>query len=238
MDRPKLLDLFCCAGGCSEGYRRAGFYPYGIDHKQQPHYPFQFIEMDALEAMSRLISGEALTFTDSRGLNEQTLDLSDFSAIHASPDCQGYSVSKSMKGTKGAEKIIPEVRQLLKKTGKLFVIENVLGSPLINPIELSGMSFGLKIIRRRLFELNGFDIILIPSPRQVKNYRDEGYLPYHHGTSVKRGHLPNIWTKPRLQEAMGIDWMNIKEMTQAIPPLYIEFIGKHLMKAILSEANV
>ncbi|MBE3145445.1 MAG: DNA cytosine methyltransferase, partial [Planctomycetes bacterium] len=133
---------------------------------------------------------------------------------------------------KGAGKYIDDTRHVLKSAGKPYVIENVPGAPLKNPLELSGMSFGLKIIRRRLFELYGFDILFIPSPHQVRNYRAEGYLPYHHGTSQKRGHLPNIWTKPRLKEAMGIDWMDIKEMTQAIPPAYTEYIGKQLMKVL------
>lgn len=210
MDRPKLLDLFCCAGGASMGYYRAGFDVTGVDIKPQPHYPFRFIQADAL-----------------------TVDLSGYDAYHASPPCQSYSISKHMQGVKGADKLIPEIRSRLINTQKPFVIENVPGSPLENPVELSGMSFGIKIIRRRLFELHGFDILLIPSPRQVKNYRAEGYLPYHHGTSVKRGHLPNIWTKPRLQDAMKIDWMDIKEMTQAIPPVYTEFIGKYLLEALL-----
>lgn len=109
-------------------------------------------------------------------------------------------------------------------------IEGGVCSPSFGRIELSGMSFGLKIIRRRLFELHGFEILFIPTPHQVKNYRAEGYIPYHHGTSIKRGHLPNIWTKDRLQKAMDIDWMTIKEMTQAIPPAYTEYIGKYLME--------
>lgn len=75
--KPRLLDLFCGAGGCSEGYRRAGFEPYGIDNKPQPHYPFPFLLMDALEAMDRLLRGEGLTFS-----NGETLYLSDFAAFH------------------------------------------------------------------------------------------------------------------------------------------------------------
>jgi len=207
--KPRLLDLFCGAGGAAMGYSRAGFEVVGVDIKPQPHYPFEFHQADALP-----------------------YPLEGFDAYHASPPCQGYSISQYMQGVKGADKHIDAVRYSLEATGRPFVIENVLGAPLKNAIELSGMSFGLKIIRRRLFELHGFDILLIPSPHQVKNYRDEGYLPYHHGTSVKRGHLPNIWTKPRLETAMGIDWMDVKELTQAIPPAYTEFIGKYLMQEL------
>lgn len=210
--KPKILDLFCGAGGATKGLQRAGFYVVGVDIKPQPHYcGDEFIQADAL-----------------------AVDLEGYDAYWASPPCQGYSISRSMQGTKGAEKLIPEVRQALIQTDKPFILENVPGAPLENAIELSGMSFGLKIIRRRWFELHGFDVWMLPSPRIVHNYRAEGYLPYHHGTSKKRGHLPNIWTLQRLKEAMGIDWMQIKELTQAIPPAYSEFLGKQLMKYLES----
>jgi len=85
--KPKLLDLFCGAGGAAMGYHRAGFDPYGIDNKLQPHYPFPFLLMDALEAVDRLLRGEGLTFN-----NGETLYLADFLAFHASPPCQEYSI--------------------------------------------------------------------------------------------------------------------------------------------------
>jgi DNA (cytosine-5)-methyltransferase 1 len=211
--KPKLLDLFCGAGGATKGLQHAGFYVVGVDIKKQPHYcGDEFYQADALEFPPE-----------------------GYDAYWASPPCQSYSISQYMQGVKGAGKYIDDVRDTLAKIQKPFVIENVPGAPLIQPIELSGMSFGLKIIRRRLFELHGFDVLLIPSPHQVNNYRAEGYLPYHHGTSIKRGHLPNIWTKPRLQAAMGINWMDVKEMTQAIPPAYSEFLGKEMIKYCGSE---
>ncbi len=208
--KPRLLDLFCGAGGAAMGYYRAGFEVVGVDIKPQHHYPFEFHQADALACQ-----------------------LEGFDAYHASPPCQGYSISQYMQGVKGAGKYINDTRDTLLKIGKPFVIENVPMSPLKNPIELSGMSFGLKIIRRRLFELHGFEILFVPSPRKETNYRAAGYVPYHHGTSAKSGHLPNIWTKERLQNAMGIDWMTIKEMTQAIPPAYTEYIGKFLLNAVI-----
>ena len=210
ISKPKILDLFCGAGGATKGLQRAGFYVVGVDNKPQPHYcGDEFHQADALE-----------------------FPLEGYDAYWASPPCQSYSISQYMQGVKGAGKYIEDVRSALAKIGRPFVIENVPGAPLENAIELSGMSFGLKIIRRRLFELHGFDVLFLPVPRSVRNYRAEGYVPYHHGTSMKRGHLPNIWTKARLQEAMGIDWMSIKELTQAIPPAYSEYLGKHLIKVI------
>jgi len=49
MAKPRLLDLFCGAGGASKGYQRAGFYVVGVDIKQQPHYcGDEFHQADAL----------------------------------------------------------------------------------------------------------------------------------------------------------------------------------------------
>ena len=41
----------------------------------------------------------------------------------------------------------------------------------------------------------------------------------------------------RATVALGIDWMNRAEITQAIPPAYTEFIGKHLMAALAASSN-
>ena len=38
-------------------------------------------------------------------------------------------------------------------------------------------------------------------------------------------------------EGMGIDWMKRSELTQAIPPAYTEYIGKHLIAAISGVRN-
>ncbi len=227
--KPRLLDLFCCAGGASVGYARAGFEVVGVDIKPQPHYPFEFHQADAINIMKLLIDGHAIAFEANNFQHLYTLD--EIDAIHASPPCQNYSISRYMQGVKGSDELIPQIREQLLKTSKPFVIENVPLSPLEDPIKLSGMCFGLKIIRRRLFELHNFTVPE-PTPCKVKNYRYEGYIPYHHGISIKRGHLPNIWTKERLQSAMDIDWMNIKEMTQAIPPTYTQYIGLYLLQVV------
>jgi DNA (cytosine-5)-methyltransferase 1 len=214
--RPVILDLFSGAGGAAFGYYLAGFRVVGVDLAPQKHYPFEFHQADALEYLAE--HGR------------------EFDFIHASPPCQRYSISYHMKNVANIHKktpmLIEEVRRRMIEAKKPFVIENVPGAPLVNPIVLSGMNFGLKIIRKRLFELGGFDIFLLPTPNIPSNYRDAGFIPYHHGTSIKRGHLKNIWTKDRLKKAMGIDWMDIKELTQAIPPAYTEFIGRQIMKQI------
>jgi DNA (cytosine-5)-methyltransferase 1 len=77
----KLLDLFCGAGGAAMGYHRAGFEVLGVDIEPQKHYPFDFVQMDALGYLEQMIeAGRA----------------DEFDAIHASPVCKLHSaISKT-----------------------------------------------------------------------------------------------------------------------------------------------
>lgn len=155
MARPKLLDLFCCAGGAAMGYYRAGFDVTGIDIKPQKHYPFNFIQADALEYVAE--HGH------------------EYDAIHASPPCQRYS--KIQRITRNRDKwpdLVDKTRMALIASGKLFVIENVEGAPLRIDIRLCGSMFGLGMIRHRIFETN------VPMPLLVPPCDHRGmYDPWH-----------------------------------------------------------
>lgn len=218
MTRPRLLDLFCKAGGAAVGYDWAGFEVVGVDIEPQPHFPFEFHQADALE-----------------------YPLDGYDAYHASPPCQIHSVMTELQKAKGQMKnyinLIPDTRRLLIATGKPFVIENVdsksVRRHLDNPIRLCGSMFSLGVIRHRLFECHPF---IFPA----------GHYPEKHRSVSQRADyscvvgMGGVWRKrngSRLTEdwmtAMGIDWMNRYELTQAIPPAYTEFIGRHLLKAIV-----
>src|SRR4051812_43459382 len=80
--KPRLLDLFCGAGGAAEGYHRAGFDVVGVDIEPQPNYPFEFFQMDAMEVAFGL-QVDVLV-----GMGDYEVD--DFAAVHASPPCQAY----------------------------------------------------------------------------------------------------------------------------------------------------
>lgn len=223
--RPRLLDLFCCAGGAAMGYHRAGFEVVGVDIKPQPRYPFEFIQADVLDLTQEFIS--------------------EFDAIHASPPCQGYSAMRHAPGAKGAHLLIDVVRDRLLESGLPYVIENVEGAAwaMCFPMSLCGTAFGLgaqgcELRRHRLFESNLF---LKPKPCR---HTDGPVIGVYGGHARKRAAkhggrgTQDKWASGHVaaaREAMGIDWMTLAEMSEAIPPAYTQFIGEQLMALIARE---
>jgi DNA (cytosine-5)-methyltransferase 1 len=199
--KPRLLDLFCGSGGAAMGYYRAGFEVVGVDIKPQPHFPFEFHQADAL-----------------------TYPLDGFDAYHASPPCQHATHIGQMWRMKGYKypTLIEPIRELLQIIDKPYVIENVVGAKLLNPIRLSGGMFKLGVKRQRLFECN-FEI---PMYFEVKNSYKTVMVCGHASTSR------DYEDYRKWPNAMGIDWMTKQELTQAIPPTYTEYIGKYLMEAL------
>ena len=211
----KLLDLFCCAGGAAMGYHRAGFDEIvGVDIRPQKHYPFTFVLGDALEYVK--VHGH------------------EYDAIHASPPCQGYSISRNNGCHKDAPRLVGQVRDLLIATVRPYVIENVVGAPLVNPVIVCGASFGLgasgfDLNRHRIFETS---FPMMSMPCQHKRGKTIGV--YGNGTnSYHLNKFGRCITIAEMREAMGIDWMTRAELSQAIPPAYTEFIGRHLIQHLL-----
>ncbi len=199
----KLLDLFCGAGGCSRGYKDAGFDEIvGVDIREQKNYPF------------RLVVDHALEYLDNT-------ELSQFDLIHASPPCQAYSFSAAQHD-KDYPKLIDEVRDMLNDRAVNYVIENVLGAPLKEPIILEGPMFGLKVIRKRLFEAN-WPLMQPPRVKPTGSVKGGQY------TTVVGHGCDGFSDMKTWQLAMGITWMTQKEITQAIPPKYTEYIGREFL---------
>jgi DNA (cytosine-5)-methyltransferase 1 len=219
MSKPRLLDLFCGAGGCSEGYARAGFEVVGLDHKPQPRYPFPMVVGDALKP---------------------PFDLSAFDAIHASPPCQRYSAYRRRRPEKWDEHYVDLVgatRELLKASGRPWIIENVVGAPLGPSVVLCGSMFGLMVQRHRVFE----SPFLMLAPGSCRHKRSMRLFPG--GRSKERGSSRSperftvevgTWDIPLdvQQKAMGIWWMKLAELSQAIPPAYTEYLGRQLIEQL------
>ena len=211
-DEVKLLDLFCGAGGAGMGYHRAGFEVVGVDNRPMPRYPFEFHQADALEYLAA--------------------HWHEFDVIHASPPCQAYSMAGQQWRKAGTEypDLIEPIREALIKTGKPYVIENVPGAPLINPTVLNGGLFCLRVRRTRLFETS-FEMPLVLRPPEEKSSFRMGRPIKEGDVIVPVGHFSNI---PYARRQMEIDWMTGKELTQAIPPAYTEFIGRELLRTLES----
>jgi DNA (cytosine-5)-methyltransferase 1 len=211
----KLLDLFCGAGGAGAGYHRAGFEVVGVDHEPQKNYPYEFIQMDAFEALDRFGTY--------------------FDAIHASPPCQGYSVMQNLGWHKDITYplLIDPVRDRLDKLKCSYVIENVMGAKL-DANYLCGGMFGLRVYRHRLFETNFF--WLAPGHPRHTFLQGMPGAPKPRWARQSTSPGPDEWRKWQLQpDAMGIDWMTKNELAQAIPPIYTEYIG-NVMRQTLFKA--
>ena len=219
MSNPRLLDLFCGAGGCSVGYARAGFdILAGVDASPQPNYFFPLLRADWREGLERF------------GRHADV--------IHASPPCQAYcAVNQQGRRTgKTYPDLLAPVREALEATGKPWIIENVSSAPMRGAVRLCGSSFGLPIRRHRLFESSH-----LLFGRECD-----------HGWQEASGQFPTCW-RPRpgppprssvvqvygntpgkhlWPAAMGIYWMTSKELSQAIPPAFTEYLGRQLIRQI------
>jgi DNA (cytosine-5)-methyltransferase 1 len=202
----QCLDLFCCQGGAGQGYRDAGFIVTGVDIEPQPRYPFTFHQGDALEFLEK--HGAA------------------FDLIHASPPCQGYSHLTPEEHKGKYPKLIPALREILRRLGKPFIIENVAGAKheLENPVMLCGSMFGLRTQRHRFFECSfpvsapapcdHSEMPLLVTTASAASRRKRAALGLP-AKSVKFAPL-----------AYGIDWMSADGLKEAIPPAYTQYLGE------------
>lgn len=196
------------------GYYRAGFEVEGVDNKPQPHYPFKFYLADALE-----------------------FPLEGYDAYHASPPCQRFSAAARLHQNADLHiDLLTPIRDRLSMINEPYVIENVVGAPMINPTMLCGSSFGLRVRRHRLFESN-FQIWGLPCSHHWQNKNPlwsirQRYKTIKTGVCYVFGNQEVGQTMEDWKLAMGIDWMVRNELNQAIPPAYTEYIGKYLMKVI------
>lgn len=223
----KLLDLFCGAGGAAMGYHRAGFDEIvGVDIEPQPHYPFNFIQADAM-----------------------TFPLEGFDVIHASPPCQGYSIMRNLPWLRDKKypMLIEPMEARLRESGIPWVIENVMGAKL--PANwLCGGMFGLPFFRHRYFHSSFYWLQPGHPPHEgtVRNGRKLGsrardivaigdkkhrgkelaFKDFENGAQRIGANVGHAAGVKLVREVMGLPYMTRDEITQAIPPAYTEYIGR------------
>lgn len=202
------LDLCCGSGGASVGLHRAGFNVVGVDIAPQSRYPFPCILANALD-----------------------IDFHGFDLIWASPPCQAHSPLRFVTGIE-YEDFIEPIRKKLTANGKPYIIENVPGAPLRNPVMLCGTQFGLRVFRHRIFESN---LPLTPPAHHPHPYT----IGSHRGSN--RGEFitvtGNNFQVRQAKEAMGIAWMHADGLAQAIPPAYSEYLARQVIHLKLSNST-
>jgi DNA (cytosine-5)-methyltransferase 1 len=210
----RALDLFCCAGGASAGLVAAGFEVIGVDVEPQPEDPFTFVQADAL-----------------------SYPLQGFDLIWASPPCQGFTAYKRRpEHVRPRPNLIPAVRHKLQEHGAPYIIENVEGARehLINPVMLCGSMFGLDVRRHRLFECS-FPVRQPPCQHELQTPR----FPQATNRKNLRSTVEvGVYRIPLATQraAMGIDWMSLQKLSQAIPPAFALYLATEFLRGAPSVA--
>lgn len=213
MYRPRLLDLFCGQFGAGYGYQLAGFHVTGVDIRPIParHRP----------PGVTFVHGDALEYLVDHG--------HEYDAIHASPPCRAYS--RARYGAPVAYRhpdLVGPTRAALKASGRPYVMENVEGAPLEDPVLLCGAMFGLQTYRHRLFETSWPLAATAPHHHQphtaltARMGRPAGDGEFHSFV----GNFSGLQTA---REVMQMPWANQDGIRQAVPPAYTEFIGGVLL---------
>ena len=248
--KPLAFDFYCKAGGAARGFAAAGFEVVGIDIESQPNYPYWFVQMDALEALRLLIQGAPLHAKQRGGRSDDRawlVWLRDASFIWASPPCLDNTTLRNAPNAKHHQDLIEPTRELLRRTGLPYVIENVdsprARSRMISPVRLCGTRFNLHImyrnqrfdcVRHRLFESN-FEIheprYSIEKPCVHNNPVIGVYGGHVRCRSAKHGGRKTtdfpFANKPRLAaQALGLPEgsMTMDEYSNAVPPTYAQYI--------------
>lgn len=237
MSRPVLLDLFGCEGGAAEGYDRAGFEVWSVDldRVRASHNRHTWHVGDWLEGLGR------------------ALDTGRVAAVHASPPCQAYSITRHTHSVPYPDLLAP-VRAALAATGLPYIVENVPGAPMLCPLTLCGTEFGLTttdhdgstlyLRRHRLFESN---LPLMGNGGcRCKEFRRAGWKcggvygggssDRNHAEQVRRGgYTPGKTIRSALLG--GVDWMTLRGQAESLPPVYTEHLGSQVLAHLEREGG-
>lgn len=213
--RPRLLDLFCGQGGAGHGYHLAGFDVTGVDIRPQRRHP----------AWMAFVQGDALEYLDAHG--------GEYDAIHASPPCRAYTRARgAATGRYRHPDLVGATREALVRTGRPWVIENVVGAPMHGgAVLLCGGMFSLRMYRHRLLEF-------APGRRTGREMRVPDH-PAHTVRTARMGRRPGpgeFWSiagnfsgVKEAGVAMGMEWADQDGLRQAVPPVYTRWAGERML---------
>lgn len=235
MPRPRLLDLFCGGFGAGWGYVQAGFDVTGVDFVKRRQRPpgVEFIEADCLDVL------------------DDVAFLRSFDLIHASPPCKVHTTLSNIVVASGDQPKHPDLlaptRDRLNAAGVPYIIENVPHSPMTPHVVLCGCMFGLRVDidgeswslkRHRWFELCGWGnhgFGLQPEDNHPPRARYVGVWGEHPGKLWTRpkgepGPPARIATRDQARDLFGMPWASWASLTQAIPPVYTEYLGRAFLQ--------
>lgn len=219
MTRPRLLDVFCGAGGCSVGYDRAGFDVVGVDIEPHADYPFRFVHADALDVLA------------------DRAFLDGFDVVHASPPCPRYSVVTPDDRRDAHPDLVAPVLDALRSWGGEWVVENVPGAPLPGATLLCGQAMGLRNVKRhRLFLAS----VLLLSPGCACTgepvygvHGDHGESDRERLRTAARGRTGKARDVEHARALLGAPWVTSwDDLTDLIPPAYAEYVGSQMLAAL------
>jgi DNA (cytosine-5)-methyltransferase 1 len=231
------LDLFCGEGGVSHGLVAAGWDVVGVDldSKALKRYPHLWVQDDAIRTLWRLLfNGQICGYR-----------LRDFGLIWASCPCQAHSDLQKQSKIEYVDLIAP-TRELLEQTGLPYIIENVEGAPLRDPVTICGAGVpGVSVIRHRQFESN-LPLVGVDCPRDEDGKVDHPLVFTHDKRKAHYGKLDQNTsyvqvtgggncTVANKRRAMGTPWMSGHGCNEAIPPAYAEHLGRQAMALLQME---
>lgn len=180
----------------------------GVDVEPQPDYPFAFVEANAL-----------------------TYPLQGADLVWASPPCQGFTAYRRRpEHVRPRPNLIPLTRERLIASGLPYIIENVEGARehLINPVMLCGSMFGLDVRRHRLFECS----FPVRQPACQHHLQTPRFPQATNRKNLRSTVEVGVYRIPLATQraAMGIEWMPLQKLSQAIPPAFAHYLASEFLR--------
>jgi DNA (cytosine-5)-methyltransferase 1 len=253
----KLLDLCCRGGGCSRGYADAGFEVVGVDIEPQKSYQFEFHQADAFEfAPKHWKEFDAIHASPHcQGYRNRGAHMKRKDGTERPKQIDQF---REMLESFGLPYVIENIVGAPLEDSPLFGVRRVM---LCGTMFRLGTQCGAELQRHRLFEINwdcpmppacnhGWaGIIGVYGGHARDRRRRETIGVYGTGPSdssrrtitvtgntpqqnVVRNSVFKTYSVDDARQAMGIDWLTMHDLSQAIPPAYTRWIGEQLMEAI------